>query len=148
MVIRWYTSNKEAFTVLGLPNTASKKEIKQRYYELAQKHHPDKTGLKTNDFLKIKNAYEILSKDQIITSSPTKRRRPATYDRDFGPAKILTSSMLIGIGTIVVSVTALWMSLLESRANSINDAWDMHARQRAKDGLDRALGYEKKKASD
>jgi hypothetical protein len=137
--------------VLGLLSTASKKEIKQRYYELAQKHHPDKTGLKTNDFLKIKNAYEILSKDQVIqkdTSCAPNRRRQATYDREFGTSKIVTSSMLMGAGAIVVCVTALWMSLSESRANSINDAWEMHARQRAKDGLDRVLGYEKTKTSD
>jgi len=54
----------------------------------------------------------------------------------------------MGAGAIVVCVTALWMSLSESRANSINDAWEMHARQRAKDGLDRVLGYEKTKTSD
>lgn len=65
MAIRYYSSKKESFQILGLPPTASKRDIKQKYYELAQRHHPDKTGLKSHEFLKIKNAFEILSKDQI-----------------------------------------------------------------------------------
>jgi hypothetical protein len=145
MVIRTY--NKTSFDILGLPNTASKQEIKLKYYELAQKHHPDKTGLKNSDFLEIKNAYENLKGQVNQEVNPAKQRRARRQaSRHFEPSRIITSSMLIGVSAIAAGVIAMWISLSESRSKAINDAWEEHARQRSRDGLDGALGYERKKS--
>lgn len=46
------------------PN-ASEKEIKQEFYKLAQKYHPDKTGGKTSDkFKDITAAYDVIGDSQ------------------------------------------------------------------------------------
>lgn len=56
--------------------------------------------------------------------------------------------MLVGIGVIIVTVVSFWVSLSETRSKAINDAWEVYEKQRTKDGLDRALGYEKRKGSE
>lgn len=129
---------------------ATKKEIKSRYYELAQRHHPDKTGSKTNEFLRIKNAYEILSKDQVneYGGQSQKQKWKSNNRNDFEPSKILSSSILFGIGFIVFNAMILVLSLTESRSLAIDEAWEEYARNRKKDGLDIVLGYESKKSSD
>ena len=52
----------ELYTILGINNTASLKEIKTAYRRNAKKYHPDKNNNKeANDiFINISNAYEIL----------------------------------------------------------------------------------------
>lgn len=56
--------------------------------------------------------------------------------------------MLVGTGVIIVMVVSFWVSLSETRSKAINDAWEVYENQRTKDGLGRAMGYEKKKSSD
>ena len=53
----------ELYTILGINNTASLKEIKTAYRINAKKYHPDKNNNKgaNKQFLNISNAYEILS---------------------------------------------------------------------------------------
>ena len=51
------------YTVLGLNKQASDKEIKTAFRKLAAKHHPDKGG-DHQEFIKIKEAYEVLSDPQ------------------------------------------------------------------------------------
>lgn len=59
------------YTVLGLPRTASKDDIKEAYYELAKTFHPDRlppslpmlNGKMTRVFDSIRDAYEVLSDD-------------------------------------------------------------------------------------
>jgi curved DNA-binding protein len=51
------------YTVLGVHKSASEKEIKTAFRRLAGKHHPDKGG-DHKEFIKIKEAYEVLSDPQ------------------------------------------------------------------------------------
>ncbi|MFN0070276.1 MAG: DnaJ C-terminal domain-containing protein [Chloroflexota bacterium] len=65
---------RDLYTVLGIPRTASDKEVRQAYRRLARQHHPD---LNPDDhaaesrFKEISEAYEVLSDKQ----------RRAQYDR-------------------------------------------------------------------
>lgn len=54
----------DAYAILGIPRSASPREIKSAYRRLARKHHPD---VSTNadsklDFVRIHEAYQILSR--------------------------------------------------------------------------------------
>ncbi len=58
---------KDFYKILGVPKTATNKEIKKKYRELAHKLHPDKnTGNKKleEEFKAVSEAYEILSDDK------------------------------------------------------------------------------------
>jgi len=62
---------KDYYATLGVPKTASQKEIKQAYRKLARKHHPDvNAGDKTAEskFKELNEAHEVLG-------DPEKRRK-------------------------------------------------------------------------
>ncbi|KAL4648687.1 hypothetical protein GN956_G7393 [Arapaima gigas] len=69
-------SNKEDFyQVLGVPRTASQKDIKKAYYQMAKKYHPDtnKDDPQAKEkFAKLAEAYEVLN-DEV------KRKQYDTY---------------------------------------------------------------------
>lgn len=53
-------NHREAFEVLGLPESSSKDEIKKTYRKLAGKYHPDKSDGDAERFKKINEAYQFL----------------------------------------------------------------------------------------
>ena len=58
-----YQSNDRrlsSLAILELNETADQAKIRQRYRELAARHHPDKGG-DPSEFVKIRQAYEVLS---------------------------------------------------------------------------------------
>ncbi|VDL61980.1 unnamed protein product [Hymenolepis diminuta] len=63
----------DIYKVLGVKQNATQREIKEAFYNLSKKYHPDITGNSASSaqFQEIKNAYEILG-------DPNKR---ADYDR-------------------------------------------------------------------
>lgn len=71
------TTKRDYYTVLGVPRTASEKDIKTAYRKLARKHHPDVNpgdNKAESLFKEIGEAYSVLS-------DPEKRKK---YDR-WGP---------------------------------------------------------------
>src|SRR5574341_2236296 len=55
---------KDYYQILGVPKTASDKDIKQAYRSLARKHHPDvnpNNKAAQEKFKEINEAYEVLS---------------------------------------------------------------------------------------
>jgi DnaJ-class molecular chaperone len=67
-------TRRDYYTVLGVPRTASEKDLKTAYRKLARKHHPDvNPGDKRSEaqFKEIGEAYAVLS-------DPDKRKK---YDR-------------------------------------------------------------------
>lgn len=69
----------DPYEILGLKCPCSKEEIKQRYYELAKKHHPDKLShLEPEErkkheetFKKINLAYQLLNNNEFTDTSQT-----------------------------------------------------------------------------
>ena len=53
----------DAYSVLGLPPTASLEEVKRNYRNLARLFHPDKGGY-TEAMVLLNNAYEQVKKDK------------------------------------------------------------------------------------
>ncbi|XP_026812804.1 uncharacterized protein LOC113553601 isoform X2 [Rhopalosiphum maidis] len=61
-------ASRNYYDVLGVPRDANSKQIKDAYYKLAMKHHPDKNqGVLTKQFRDIKEAYDILSNESSRT---------------------------------------------------------------------------------
>jgi len=56
--------SKNYYDILGIPKSSNQKQIKDAYYKLAMKHHPDKNqGILTQQFREIKEAYDVLGND-------------------------------------------------------------------------------------
>lgn len=59
-----FKMSKNYYDILGVSRNASQKQIKDAYFKLAMKHHPDKNqGVLTQKFRDIKEAYDVLSND-------------------------------------------------------------------------------------
>ncbi len=54
-------NNKDYYTILGIPRTASEEEIKKAFRKLAHEYHPDKKTGNEEKFKEINEAYQILS---------------------------------------------------------------------------------------
>jgi DnaJ family protein C protein 25 len=62
-----YCERENCYEVLGLDNTATKKEIKRSFRAISSKHHPDKKSKDPESpkiFAAAANAYEILTNDE------------------------------------------------------------------------------------
>ncbi|KRX09904.1 DnaJ domain [Pseudocohnilembus persalinus] len=55
-----YDPKKNYYIILGLTQSATQKEIKSKYYQLAKKHHPDINSGNDDHFKQISAAYAIL----------------------------------------------------------------------------------------
>ena len=68
---------KDYYSVLGVPKSASKEEIKKAFHKLAHKYHPDKKGGDAEKFKEASEAYSVLSDDK-------KRAEYDSYGQTFG----------------------------------------------------------------
>ena len=67
--------NEDLYVILGVPKTATKKEIKEAYLKLAKKYHPDANAgnpQAKQQFQELVNAYDILTDD-------SRKRKYDTY---------------------------------------------------------------------
>ncbi|KAJ7306055.1 hypothetical protein JRQ81_010421 [Phrynocephalus forsythii] len=91
-------TKEDFYQVLGVPRTASQKEIKKAYYQLAKKYHPDtnKDDPKAKEkFAQLAEAYEVLG-DEV------KRKQYDTYGTaDFERASAGTGQQYWRSGTTV-----------------------------------------------
>src|SRR5947209_16456817 len=58
----WF--EKDYYKVLGVPETATDKEIRRAYRKLAEEHHPDSNPGHEETFKEISAAYDVLSDDE------------------------------------------------------------------------------------
>jgi curved DNA-binding protein CbpA len=66
------------YITLGVPQTATKEQIKRAYRRLSLKHHPDVPGGNKERFMQIKDAYEALMvfKPETVHQQYQHRREP------------------------------------------------------------------------
>src|ERR1700747_870636 len=67
------------YRVLGVPKTASEKEIKDAYRKLARKHHPD---LNPND-AEANKKFQQLNEANEVLSDPEKRKKYDKYGENW-----------------------------------------------------------------
>lgn len=94
-----FDASKDYYKALGISSTANEKQIKEAYYKLAKKHHPDVNGGKTSEqFKEMSAAYDILSDagkkkqyDEFRSmysnenySNDTSQSQGSTYSNPFG----------------------------------------------------------------
>src|SRR6266513_4059106 len=58
----WF--EKDYYKVLGVPETATDKEMRRAYRKLAKEHHPDSNPGHEDRFKEISAAYDVLSDDE------------------------------------------------------------------------------------
>src|SRR2546425_4658615 len=58
----WF--EKDYYKVLGVPESATDKEIRRAYRKLAKEHHPDAHPGQEDRFKEISAAYDVLSDDE------------------------------------------------------------------------------------
>src|SRR5207302_8993538 len=68
----WF--EKDYYKVLGVPETATEKEIRRAYRKLAKEHHPDSNPGHEETFKEISAAYDVLSDDEKRTAYDEVRR--------------------------------------------------------------------------
>jgi len=83
---RLFSKNVDHYKVLGVSRNATRQEIKLKYYEKCKKLHPDRLGgeeANTEEFLKIKTAYDILSSKKSRLDYDSYSRSPDKQSKSF-----------------------------------------------------------------
>ena len=82
--------NEDLYVILGVPETATKKEIKEAYLKLAKKYHPDANAGNPQakvKFQELVNAYDILTDDsrkrRYDTHTHSDNIRPSTKEYSY-----------------------------------------------------------------
>jgi curved DNA-binding protein CbpA len=80
---RKFSSSKSPYDILGLSPSSSKKEVKDKYYELARKHHPDLHMGNATKFQEINLAYQkiISGEVKVPLNQEDKRARSEELNR-------------------------------------------------------------------
>jgi len=65
MLTKTFSSTKSYYEILKIPMNASNLQIKQAYYSLAKKHHPDMNKCTDEIFKEISKAYSVLSDENL-----------------------------------------------------------------------------------
>ncbi|CAD5223905.1 unnamed protein product [Bursaphelenchus okinawaensis] len=63
--IRSYSSIRDPYTILGVKRDSTVDEVKEAYYTLSKKYHPDSVTADAAKFLAIKSAYEKLKDNKV-----------------------------------------------------------------------------------
>lgn len=91
---------KNYYKILGLSKDASLWEIKKAYRELAKQYHPDKNSKGADQFMEIKQAYEVL-KDQTSRAIYDEKLRESFREPIIDPVYFEAAKELIAFGTII-----------------------------------------------
>ena len=88
IIFRTWSNNlaKRDFEILGVSRNASEKEIKEAFYKLAKKYHPDNNKDDKNavkKFQEISAAYEFLSNRNITSSNNSSGNRSQHQYEEF-----------------------------------------------------------------
>jgi len=92
---------KEYYRLLGLPQTATKEEIKKAYRTLSKRYHPDMPNGNSEIYIKIKEAYEILAKGEPVPVQP-----PPPTKRDMTPYVLVANSYISSDGKCIIFLNA------------------------------------------
>jgi curved DNA-binding protein CbpA len=87
---------KDYYLILRLTPEAAAEEIRSAYRRLAIKLHPDRSGLDSDPFLDLHEAYSVLSNP----------RRRAVCDREAQEVPIRRTDVAFGNGGIIEQITA------------------------------------------
>jgi len=118
---------KDLYDVLGVPVTASAKEIKKAYYRLAKRLHPD-TGLEPSDkkFVALGEAYQVLS-DPALRSKYDRNGRKGIENAQLMDTGALFS-LIFGSEGFEKYVGELHLVSLLSEAKTGNENFDKLAK--------------------
>jgi len=118
---------KDLYDVLGVPVTASPKDIKKAYYRLAKRLHPD-TGLEPSDkkFVALGEAYQVLS-DPSLRSKYDRNGRKAIEDAQLMDTAALFS-LIFGSAGFEKYVGELQLVSLLREAKPGNEDFDKLAK--------------------
>lgn len=156
------------FKVLKVTQQSSPKQLKSQFYKLSMEYHPDKNlGLseaerviKTNEYLKIQSAYEILkdptsrhlylnrqrtgntnSTHQTYSSTNIKyNSRGFSYDYskppEAGKFKRELEIWVFAIGFIGIVYLILSRNSVNQQQRELDIAWDLHRQRQRRRGLE------------
>jgi curved DNA-binding protein CbpA len=73
-------ASKCPYQVLGLTKNSTKAEVKEKYYELAKKYHPDLQNGNSFRFQEINEAYQKIMSDEVKVQKSPEEKTARTED--------------------------------------------------------------------